>query len=66
MSKRIKTKTINIIQNKTIFSSFIGFREKKESEISELRQLLSNEKSRILHVLKTDKPNSIYELSKIL
>jgi predicted transcriptional regulator len=31
-----------------------------------LRQLLSNEKARILHVIKTKKPKSIYDLAKIL
>jgi predicted transcriptional regulator len=28
--------------------------------------MLSNEKARLLHVLKTKQPNSIYELAKIL
>ena len=31
-----------------------------------LRQLLSNEKARILHVIKTKKPTSIYDLAKTL
>jgi len=31
-----------------------------------LRQLLSNEKARILHVIKTKKPSSIYDLAKTL
>lgn len=31
-----------------------------------LRQLLSNEKARILHIIKTKKPKSIYELAKTL
>lgn len=31
-----------------------------------LRQLLSNEKARILNVIKTKKPRSIYDLAKIL
>ena len=31
-----------------------------------LRQLLSNEKARILHVIKTEQPKSIYELAKKL
>ncbi len=36
------------------------------SGILSLRQLLSNQKARILHVIKTQKPASIYELAKIL
>lgn len=43
--------------------------EKKDfdfKDISELRQLLSNEKARILHAIKYEKPESIYQLSKIL
>ena len=36
------------------------------SGILALRQLLSNEKARILHVIKTQKPGSIYELAKKL
>ena len=36
------------------------------SGILSLRQLLSNEKARILHVIKTQNPNSIYELAKKL
>ena len=36
------------------------------SGILALRQLLSNEKARILHVIKTQSPTSIYDLSKKL
>ncbi len=36
------------------------------SGILALRQLLSNEKARILHVIKTRKPQSIYDLAKKL
>ena len=34
--------------------------------MSALRQLLSNEKARIIHTIKTQKPGSIYELAKNL
>ena len=34
--------------------------------LSTLRQILSNEKARILYIIKTKKPHSIYQLSKIL
>ena len=36
------------------------------SDIKLLRSLLSNEKARILHILKSKAPKSIYALSKIL
>lgn len=65
MADIIKSKTISVIQNKGTFSSIFN-RGEKQSEISELRQLLSNEKARILHIIKTENPSSIYRLSKIL
>ena len=36
------------------------------SSLLALRQLLNNEKARMLHVIKNQKPSSIYELAKIL
>lgn len=36
------------------------------SDIAALRQLLSNEKARMLYTLKNRSPSSIYELAKIL
>lgn len=36
------------------------------SGLLSLRQILSNEKARILYVIKTKKPKSIYDLAKIL
>jgi len=70
-TKMLKTRTleISITENKGVFSIFkIG--EQKEnydlSGILELRQLLSNEKAKILHVIKTQKPQSIYDLAKKL
>jgi len=54
----------------TLFRRFgVGGKEEKNidmSDISILRQLLSNEKARILYTLQHKKPKSIYELSKIL
>ena len=69
MAKTIKTKTISISEKEgtfsTIFHRFKG-NKPRNSEIANLRQLLSNEKARILHIIKTKKPSSIYELAKIL
>jgi predicted transcriptional regulator len=65
-----KTREITITQSKGAFSIFKKQESSKEaydfSGVLALRQLLSNEKARILHVIKTQKPKSIYELSKIL
>lgn len=66
-----KSKTIEItITDKGTFSLFKKTKESKEdydfSGILALRQILSNEKARILHTIKTQKPNSIYELAKKL
>lgn len=36
------------------------------SDITALRQLLSNEKARMLYTLKNKKPSSLYELAKML
>ncbi|MFA7707552.1 MAG: HTH domain-containing protein [Candidatus Pacearchaeota archaeon] len=69
MAKEIKTRTITLIEKEgtfsTIFHKFKGA-NKKESDVSNLRQLLSNEKARLLDVCKTKNPSSIYELAKIL
>ena len=68
MAKNIKERTITIAEKEgtfsTIFHKIKG--SKKESEISSLRQLLSNEKARLLHICKTKQPESIYELAKLL
>lgn len=67
-----KQKTINItiVESKGAFSIFKRAKDQKEvynfSSILELRQLLSNEKARILNVIKNEKPISIYDLAKKL
>lgn len=66
-----KTRDIKIVNNEGAFSVFFKklTTEKKDYDfegISALRKLLSNEKARLLHVIKTKKPKSIYELAKIL
>lgn len=68
---RTKTREIILKESKGSFSIF-----KKSKNISKqdydfnsllaLRQLLSNEKARIIDVIKTQKPKSIYELAKKL
>jgi len=68
MAKTIKTKTISLSEKEGTFSTiFHRFKGKKKynSEVASLRQLLSNEKARLLHIIKTKQPASIYELAKL-
>jgi predicted transcriptional regulator len=65
-----KTREISIRESKGTFSIFKSSGISKEeydfSGILALRQLLSNEKARILDAIKTQKPISIYDLAKKL
>ncbi len=67
---KAKTREITIKESKGAFSIFKTSDSSKKdydfSGILALRQLLSNEKARILHLLKTEKPLSIYDLAKRL
>ena len=64
-----KNRTITLTEKgggfSTIFQRF-KTSKKQESDISILRQILSNEKARLLHIIKTKKPESIYSLAKLL
>lgn len=68
--KRIKTRSITLKPEQgafsAIFSRFRGEKKPESSDVSMLRALLSNEKARLLHVIRSKQPNSIYELAKIL
>src|SRR3989338_7325941 len=60
---------ITIKEEKGAFSIFKKGSSNKAYDFSgilALRHLLSNEKARMLHVIKTQKPGSIYELAKKL
>ncbi|MDP3992589.1 MAG: HTH domain-containing protein [Candidatus Pacearchaeota archaeon] len=66
-----KTREISITQSKGAFSLlrkglFLSKEDYDFEGLSALRRLLSNEKARLLHVLKTQKPGSIYDLAKKL
>ena len=67
---KTKTREITITDSQTGFSIFKKSSFSKQdfdfSGISALRQLLSNEKARILNAIKHRKPSSIYELAKML
>jgi predicted transcriptional regulator len=66
--KRSKIRYVDVNVNKGNFvSKLIGSDQSHDfSDVKLLRNLLSNEKARILYALKTQKPKSIYALAKIL
>ena len=65
-----KTREITIKESKGIFSILkdkqISKSDYNFEGLSALRQLLNNEKARMLHVIKTQEPKSIYDLAKKL
>jgi len=67
---KTKTREITITESKGAFSIFKKQGTTKKDYdfegILALRQLLNNEKARILHVIKTQNPSSIYDLAKKL
>lgn len=67
---KTKTREITIEESKGAFSIFQKSKPSKENydfdSLLSLRQILSNEKARILHVIKNYKPISIYDLAKKL
>lgn len=71
MSTRTKTREITIVDEGGTFSTFLkrltGENEEYDFEsLGVVRSLLTNEKARILHTLKSKKPNSVYRLAKEL
>jgi predicted transcriptional regulator len=70
MAKKTKIREIRISNEGGAFASFFrkfsGEHDSFDFEgLSTLRMLLSNEKAKILHIIKTRNPSSIYELSKM-
>jgi predicted transcriptional regulator len=68
---KTKTREINIVDDSGVFATFFKKFTHGESEydfdsLSALRKLLSNEKARVLYIIKNKKPNSLYNLAKIL
>lgn len=64
-----KVREITIYEGKGSFLFRKSKTTKKDYDFSglqALRNLLTNEKARLLHVIKTQKPKSIYQLAKIL
>jgi len=66
--KKTRIRYVDVNANKSGFvSKLIGSDKSHDfSDIKLLRNLLSNEKARILHLLRFKKPKSIYELSRLL
>lgn len=67
-NKQIRSINITLAEKGGAFSFILNKikGEKKTSEISRIRSLLSDEKARILHVCKTKQPESVYQLAKLL
>lgn len=69
MSKKTKTRYVDVnVREESFITRLIGSgsRAHNFSDIALLRKLLSNEKARIIYILKYKKPKSIYELAKII
>ena len=71
MAQKSKSFEVNIVEESGTFNYFFRrfTREQGEYEfeaLSSLRKLLSNEKAKIMHVIKTKKPKSMYELAKFV
>lgn len=71
MPSKTKVREITFVQESGAFNAFFKKLAGEKGEydfegIGTLRRLLSNEKARLLHVIKTKKPNSIYSLAKLL
>lgn len=71
MATKTKTREVTIVDEGGAFNTFFkrltGDSKDFDFEgLSALRKILSNEKARLLHTIKTKKPNSIYNLAKIL
>ncbi len=71
MANKSKTREINIVDESGAFATFFKKFSADSPEynldgLSLLRKLLSNEKAKALHTIKTKKPSSIYSLAKLL
>ena len=67
--KRTKTRYVEVnVQGDNLVAKLLGGKKEDHdfSDLALLRKLLSNEKGRILHILKKEQPSSIYGLAKKL
>ncbi len=70
MATKTKTREITISDDRGTFSTFFKrfYGEKEDYDLTalgELRKLLSNERAKLLHVIKVKQPRSIYHLAKL-
>ncbi|MEK6928858.1 MAG: HTH domain-containing protein [Nanoarchaeota archaeon] len=70
MAEKVKTREITVVEENGAFAAFFKkFTQDPEYDfegLSALRKLLSNEKAKILYIIKSKKPASLYHLAKIL
>ena len=71
MANKTKTREITIVDESGAFTAFFKRFTHDSSDydfegLSALRKVLSNEKARMIHIIKTKKPKSLYALAKIL
>ena len=74
MALKSKVREITIVEESGTFTSFFKKFTGESSApsafdydgVTSLRRLLSNERARLLHVIKTKNPSSIYALAKLL
>ena len=70
MAKKLKTRIINLYITPGTFASIFKRLKGDRSEydfsgLKDLRQLLSNEKAKLLNIIQGKKPESLYNLAKI-
>ena len=71
MAAKTRTRNITIVDDKGTFTTFFkklaGDSDDFDFEgLKALRNILSNEKAKLLHVVKTKQPSSVYLLAKLL
>ncbi len=70
MAEKSKTREITITDDSGTFNTFWRrITSNKEYDFGGLalfRKIISNEKAKLMHVIKTKKPKSVYELAKML
>lgn len=70
MAQKTKTREITIVDKSGTFQTFFrrltGEKEYDFEGIAALRRLLSNERARLISVIKTRRPSSLYALAKLL
>lgn len=70
MADKTKTREITIVDEGNTFNAFLrkftGEKEYNFEGLANVRRLLSDEKTRLLHTIKIKKPSSLYGLAKML